>query len=114
MIPSVLTVCQSLMMPPPAKPNLNRFSQWPSHQLQDEQQWSPFFSRAIRNGTTDIAPHTGKKRELESDDSPGPSTDLEYEEHRLHDRVGREEASIFKSARNYGQAVEKRRRLGDY
>lgn len=56
----------------------------------------------------------GKKRELESDDSPGSSTDLEYEERRLHDRVGREEASVFGSARNYGQAVEKRRRLGDY
>lgn len=40
-----------------------------------------------------------------------PSTDLDYEERRLHDRVSREEASIFRSAKSYGQSVEKRRRL---
>lgn len=41
------------------------------------------------------------------------STDLEYEERILHDRVSREEASIFRSAKSYGQSVEKRRRLED-
>ena len=40
------------------------------------------------------------------------SSDLEYEERRLHDKVSREEATIFRSAKSYGQAVEKRRRLG--
>lgn len=43
-----------------------------------------------------------------------PSTNIDYEECRLHDRVSREEASIFKSAKSYGQSVEKRRRLGNY
>lgn len=174
MIPSVLKTCQSLLMPPPAKPNSDRSLQRPLHQLQNGQQSSPFFSRAKQDGTADIAPHTGKKRELESGDRasipssfpkqaiPGnkptnqdsrennkvpsdtkkpakssakqvvgaehetlsrfessqrtqrPSTDLDYEERKLHDRVGREEASIFRSAKSYGQSVEKRRRLGDY
>ena len=40
-----------------------------------------------------------------------PMTDLDYEERKLYDRVSREEASIFRSAKTYGQAVEKRRRL---
>ena len=40
-----------------------------------------------------------------------PITDLDYEERKLYDRVSREEASIFRSAKTYGQAVEKRRRL---
>lgn len=42
-----------------------------------------------------------------------PSTDLDHEECKLHDRVSREEASIFRSAKIYGQSVEKRRRLGN-
>ena len=37
--------------------------------------------------------------------------DFDYEERKLYDRVSREEASIFRSAKIYGQAVEKRRRL---
>ena len=40
-----------------------------------------------------------------------PMIDLDYEERKLYDRVSREEASIFRSAKTYGQAVEKRRRL---
>ena len=40
-----------------------------------------------------------------------PMTDIDYEERKLYDRVSREEASIFRSAKTYGQAVEKRRRL---
>ena len=40
-----------------------------------------------------------------------PMTDIIYEERKLYDRVSREEASIFRSAKTYGQAVEKRRRL---
>ncbi len=39
------------------------------------------------------------------------SSDLDYEERRLYDRVSREEATIFRSAKSYGQSVEKRRRL---
>lgn len=42
-----------------------------------------------------------------------PSADRDYEERRLHDRVSREEAGIFRSAKSYGQRVEKRRRLGN-
>ena len=41
------------------------------------------------------------------------SIDQDYEEHRLYDRVSREEASVFRSAKSYGQSVEKRRKLGD-
>ena len=41
------------------------------------------------------------------------SVDLDYEERRLYDRVSREEASVFRSAKSYGQSVEKRRKLGD-
>lgn len=40
-----------------------------------------------------------------------PSTDLDYKERTLHDQVSREEARIFRSAKSYGQCVEKRRRL---
>lgn len=42
----------------------------------------------------------------------GSREDLDYEESKLHDRVSREEASIFRSAKIYGECVEKRRRLG--
>lgn len=42
-----------------------------------------------------------------------PSTDLDYKERKLHDRVSREEANSFRSAKSYGQCVEKRRRLGN-
>ena len=53
-----------------------------------------------------------------SDVGPGqraqlPSTDLDYAEGRLYDRVSREEASTFVSAKIYRQSVEKRRKLGD-
>ena len=41
------------------------------------------------------------------------SIDLDYQERSLYDRVSREEASIFRSAKSYRQSVEKRRRLGD-
>ena len=41
------------------------------------------------------------------------SIDLDYEECRLYDRVSREEASVFRSAKSYGQSVDKRRKLGD-
>ena len=41
------------------------------------------------------------------------SIDLDYEERRLYDRVSREEASTFKSAKCFRQSVEKRMRLGD-
>ena len=41
------------------------------------------------------------------------SSDLDYEERKLHDRVSREEATIFRSAKSYGQSVEKRRRLAE-
>lgn len=41
------------------------------------------------------------------------SSDLDYEERRLYDRVSREEATTFRSAKSYGQSVEKRRRLGE-
>lgn len=37
----------------------------------------------------------------------------DYAESRLYDRVSREEASTFRSAKSYRQSVEKRRRLGD-
>ncbi|CAD6582985.1 MAG: hypothetical protein ASARMPRED_001122 [Alectoria sarmentosa] len=163
----------SILMPPPPKPNLNRFLSRPLYQLQSGQQLSPFFSRAVQDTTTKLVPLNGQNRELESDDGasmpssfpkqtiPGnkrpnhdsrgknkvqsetkkpannsakqivvgkhetlfqfessrrtqrPSTDLDYEERRLHDRASREEASIFMSAKSYGQCVEKRRRLGD-
>lgn len=42
-----------------------------------------------------------------------PSTELDYEERKLHDRVSREEASIFRSAKSYGKCVENRRRQKD-
>lgn len=163
---------QSILMPPPAKPNPNRFLQRRLQQLGNGQQSSPFFSRATHDGATKIAVQVGKKREVESDDEAcTPSTcpkqavpaskrqnknsrdrgnvrseanklaessakravkgeyetllqfdssqriqqsraDLDYEEGKLHDRVSREEASIFRSAKSYGQSVEKRRRLG--
>ena len=38
-----------------------------------------------------------------------PSTELDYEERKLHDRVSREEASSFRSAKSYRQCIEKRR-----
>ncbi len=41
------------------------------------------------------------------------SIDLDYDERRLYDRVSREEATMFRSAKTYRQCVEKRRRLGD-
>lgn len=173
MISPVLTICQSILMPPPAKPNSNRSLQRSLHQSEDGHHSSPFFSRAIQDGTIKIVAQAGKKREIESDDetsSPSifpmpavpankrpnkngrekynvrsetkkpakssakqavggehetlfqfessqriqrPSLDLDYEEYRLHDKVSREEASIFRSAKSYGQLVEKRRRLGD-
>lgn len=161
-------------MPPPAKPNSNRFLQRSlHHQLENGQQSSPFFSRVTQDGATEIAAQAGKKRKLGFDDeastpsvlpkqavsankrqskdsqeknharfgnkrpskSPAKqvaggehenlvqfdssqtiqrsSADLDYEECRLHDRVSREEAGIFRSARDYGQAVEKMRRFGD-
>lgn len=149
---------QSILMPPPAKPNPNRFLRRRLQQLGNGQQSSPFFSRATHDGATKIAAQVGKKREVESDDEAcTPSTcpkqavpaskrqnklaessakravegecetllqfdssqriqqsraDLDYEEGKLHDRVSREEASIFRSAKSYGQSVEKRRRLG--
>ena len=40
------------------------------------------------------------------------SIELDYTESRLYDRVSREEASTFLSAKSYRQLVEKRRRLG--
>ena len=40
------------------------------------------------------------------------SIELDYAESRLYDRVSREEASTFQSAKSYRQSVEKRRRLG--
>ena len=40
------------------------------------------------------------------------SIELDYTESRLYDRVSREEASTFISAKSYRQSVEKRRRLG--
>ena len=51
-------------------------------------------------------------------DSPGqrvhlPSIDLHHAERILYDRVSREEANTFVSAKNYRQCVEKRRKLGD-
>ena len=39
------------------------------------------------------------------------SIELDYRESRLYDRVSREEASTFQSAKSYRQSVEKRRRL---
>ena len=41
------------------------------------------------------------------------SIESDYTESRLYDRVSREEASTFRSAKSYRQSVEKRRRLGD-
>ena len=41
------------------------------------------------------------------------SIELDYTESRLYDRVSREEARTFLSAKSYRQSVEKRRRLGD-
>ena len=41
------------------------------------------------------------------------SIELDYTESRLYDRVSREEAGTFLSAKNYRQSIEKRRRLGD-
>ena len=41
------------------------------------------------------------------------SIELDYRESRLYDRVSREEASTFRSAKSYRQSVEKRRKLGD-
>ena len=38
---------------------------------------------------------------------------LDYNECRLYDKVSREKAGIFRSAKNYRQSVEKRRRLRD-
>ena len=50
-----------------------------------------------------------------SDVGPGqvPSTDLDLVERSLYDRVSREEASTFVTAKNYRQSVEKRRKVGD-
>lgn len=164
--PSVLTICQSILMPPPAKPTSSGLLQRPL-----QYQSSPFFLRTTPDDTTRFSTQAGKKRELEcgdevntpsavpeqavpakkrrnmdsqeeSDDQSGkkrpakssatqvgvgeqetlvqielnqrlrrPSTDVDYEERKLHDRVSREEASIFRSAKSYGQSVEKRRRL---
>ena len=167
MIDSALKICQSVLMPPPAKPISGKCQKHPFGQ-----QWSPFFSQTIQNSATNFAAQAGKKREIESDDDANtlslspkqaapatrrpykdssakntvqfkvtrpakssakqatggdetlfkcksyqktqrPSTDQDYEESRLHDRVSREEASIFRSARIYGQCIEKRRRLRD-
>lgn len=41
----------------------------------------------------------------------GSSVDLDDEESRLYDRVSREEANMFRSAKSYRQSVEERRRL---
>ena len=157
--PSVLTICQSILMPPPAKPVSSGPLQRP---LQDGHQSSPFFPQAIPDDTTRVSTQVGKKRELdcgdevntpsfvperddtakrrrnmdsreEGDDQSGKkrparnsarqvdlsqrlrqqSTDVDYEERKLHDRVSREEANIFRSAKSFGQCVEKRRRLED-
>lgn len=39
--------------------------------------------------------------------------DLDFEERRLYDRVSREEANSFRSAKSYRESVEKRRKLGN-
>lgn len=160
--PSVLTICQSILMPPPGKPTSSGPLQRP---LQAEFQSSRFFPRATPDDSTRVSAQAGKKRELEgvdevntplavpakkrrnmdsqeeSHDQSGKerpaknpaeqvdvgeetlvqvdlsqrlrqhSTDLDYDERRLHDRVSREEASIFRSAKSFGQCVEERRRL---
>ena len=41
-----------------------------------------------------------------------PSADLDYEERRLYNRVSREEASIFITAKSYGKCIENRRKFG--
>lgn len=59
----------------------------------------------------------GEKEDLPhvepSERKPASRIDLDFEEHRLYDRVSREEAKSFRSAKSYGESVEKRRKLGD-
>ena len=171
--PSVLTVRQSILMPPPAKPRAKGFLRRSLHRSENGQRSSPFFLRAIQDGATELTPQAAKKRELEFGDEadkpsilpkqamstnerqskgrpeninvrckakkpakssamqiaglehedsshaepnqrpPQSSLDLDYEERRLYDRASREEASIFRSAKSYGESITKRRKLGD-
>ena len=58
----------------------------------------------------------GEKEDLShvepSERKPASRIDLDFEERRLYDRVSREEAKSFRSAKSYGESVEKRRKLG--
>ena len=175
--PTVLTICQSILMPPPAKPRSKKIVPQSIPRVDIGHRSSPFFPQPINNDPTTIAVHAVQEREAESDDEPnkpsilrdqvvsrtqrqskdsreninvgcrakkpaksspkridewehenptlsyvelglglglgrqGSSVDLDYEESRLYDRVSREEANVFRSAKSYRQSVEKRRRL---
>ena len=173
--PSVLTICQSILMPPPAKPSSIKFPRRSFQQLENGQRSSPFFSRAIQDGGLRTALRAPEKQEAEPDDEAnkpsilpaqaistnkrqnkdnlenilaqceakkpanssvmqvvggghenmsqvvtsshhqrlqGKRIDLDYDERKLYDRVSREKAGMFRSAKSYRQSVEKRRRLG--
>lgn len=59
----------------------------------------------------------GEKEDLShvepSERKQAPSMNLDFEERRLYDRVGREEANSFRSAKGCRESVEKRRKVGD-